>query len=394
VNVSGTALKNNVKRAGVKPVALVQVVVGTAALSKVTATATSSMTWSCTVNESGYYVVTHRPGSETDAFGYKNGTIGALEPLSVLWSNSSGTAFALEATCTLIAPSGHLDAIKRIQIGLIQTASMSAAASYTGSGLTRTQVMPTTSGLDWTSWPREPSREDWPWYGLPSLEASRTPTGATTSPVKLNMIDTPAMAWPKYLTPRGNVPITSGTGTMGFTVHLGARTIDRDLGADELYFSEAHLGWSLAFAWPSTCTQDPNQPWSFPSEPVRVPVDVVSCNYLFRSPFRTWLTRMETKHLNVAVPNAATSVGQTTNLQVTVTDTTNNPFAGAKVVAYAYDGATIQIDTRQMSTDQNGHATFSLKGLAAGETTIVIKADRNGFVGHGFVGQATVTVAP
>jgi hypothetical protein len=81
----------------------------------------------------------------------------------------------------------------------------------------------------------------------------------------------------------------SGKDTFAFTVRIGVRTLDTDVGADTHYFTEGQTTWTVTFIWPVTpgvkiVTLGPAS-WTAPAVPSEINVNVVPTSTNHNAPF-------------------------------------------------------------------------------------------------------------
>ena len=115
------------------------------------------------------------------------------------------------------------------------------------------------------------------------------------------MADSPGILIPAQYNPNDDADQNRHVGdpkaaaAKSFTIQMGVRTLDADLGADTHYFSEAKSSWSANFVWPlaapnvSLVTLGPA--WKAPGTSTEIIVNVVPSTINSNAPFARWIRR-------------------------------------------------------------------------------------------------------
>jgi hypothetical protein len=233
----------------------------------------------------------------------------------VISAGSGGPAFLAQTTVTLTSPAQKPGAQANIQIGFIQNAADSGAASYSKNEsdvLTRVLnapgPIPPTPGvtsLDWLASRAGPGRTDvWPWYdigqsaGCPAgSTATATASGGFSWNRLLCMSDSPTMSIPVRYNPNHrsdpdkNKLLLRAVAVTAFEIRIGVRTLDEDLNANSHYFDQANSTWRLNIHYPlipgeSYVVVGPG--WTTPSTPSEINVNLVPASIYGNSPYERW----------------------------------------------------------------------------------------------------------
>jgi len=288
INLKATFTLNGTSQSAQKQIALVQVKLDTPVLGNPGKVTNSAALGIYLVNPPAApakptWVTTFTPGSNSAAFTY-NGSAQAAEPGQLIRSNAGADpAFKADATVTLTSPAQRPTAHQNIQIGFMQLGVDAGNATYatTPPGKKRVITIPTTMSVDWLSTPPA-ANDDWPWYDQ-SSRFTGTGSGTWTQPIP--MADSPGFSFPSQYNPNNaadpnkNKALVSASDAFAFTVRIGVRTLNADLGANSHYFSEGQSTWVTNFVWPVTpgvsiVTLGP-QAWTVPAAPTEIAVNVV-----------------------------------------------------------------------------------------------------------------------
>jgi glycosyltransferase involved in cell wall biosynthesis len=250
------------------------------------------------------WITTHNPGSACAAFTY-NGTNQPAESAQRISSSVGGAGsdpgFKAVAAVTLTAPPQSPSAIQNIQVGMIQSGQHSGSSTYatTPPGKQRVITLPATANIDWLVQPCSPGPTDeWPWYD----QSVRSQPGAgdlNSWTRTFTLTDSPGAALPTEYNPNSisdpnrTKPLQTATDHDDFQVHIGVRTRNTDLGADQHYFDLGHQTWSVNFSWPAVAgtpivTTGPNS-WIVPAAPSEINCNVVPSITLNVAPFRRFI---------------------------------------------------------------------------------------------------------
>ena len=268
------------------------------------------------------FVIEHIPGSDFKGFTSKATPL-AVEPVVTFDLPKSAPGFKIEFAGTLSIPKNvKVDAIEKIQIGMIQLGQLRAKGLYGEKKEVRKAflagrevaidpafVVKGFQVLDWNT-----TTGVWPWYGAQFQGSKPWTWNAKVDPEPRKdgddlvvvhpfiFQDSPNAVIPLFLDgvkANGQNPVVVADLAKFFNLYFSARTLDSENKADQLFFAQSTTQWSVRFDLDPTRFKNdtktnanitPLGKWVLePKEPFEVPVNILPTTLISKAPFLTWV---------------------------------------------------------------------------------------------------------